>query len=301
MTMDTAPSVLLDRRRHVYREDLAAEALRGQINAPHYAKGQARQVVRSMVPLRVAPDPTSMLDNEVLFGEMVDVYDERDGWAWVQLQRDHYVGYVPSDALTAEAFAPTHRVSSIGTFVYSAADIKSPPLLLLSLNAQLTLVETGERFSRLALGGFVITRHVSPVGKPAVDFVEIAERFIGTPYLWGGRTRMGLDCSGLVQLAAEAAGLICPRDTDMQRDEVGHSVDVPLDFEGLERGDLVFWKGHVGMMTDGVLLLHANAHHMAVYAEPLQYAAERISKVGGGLITAIKRIGLQRTSEHAIS
>jgi cell wall-associated NlpC family hydrolase len=191
----------LDWRRNIYRADLAAESLRGQVEATRFAMPEPRQVQRSAIPMRREPNPAAMLENEVLFGELVDVYDERDGWAWVQLARDRYAGYVPSDALATEPRAPTHRVSAAGTFVYTSADIKSSPLLLLSLNAMLTLTNVGERFSQLARGGYIITRHIAPVGKPALDFVEIAERFVGTPYLWGGRTRMGLDCSALVQIA----------------------------------------------------------------------------------------------------
>jgi Bacterial dipeptidyl-peptidase Sh3 domain/NlpC/P60 family len=294
-TADNATTVALDRRRHAYRDDLASEALRGRVKAARYVTGQRRQVMRSAVPLRATPSPTAMLDNEVLFGEVVDVFDDRDGWAWCQLTRDGYVGYLPSDTLSTECIVPTHRLSVLGTFVYSEPDIKSAPLLLLSINALLNLVEVDQRFSRLALGGFVVTRHVSPVSKSASDFVEVAEQLIGTPYLWGGRTRLGLDCSALIQLAMEAGGMICPRDSDMQRNEIGQAIDLPADLEGLQRGDLVFWKGHVGVMTDGVMLLHANAHHMATFAEPLSYAADRILKAGGGPILAVKRAQARTT------
>lgn len=304
LAVSAAPT--LDRRRHVYRDDLAAEALRGRVDAARFATPERRQVQRAVMPMRRAPDPASMLDNEALFGEFVDVYDERDGWAWVQLVRDRYVGYVPSDALASEALAPTHRVSAIGTYVYTDAGIKSPPLLLLSMNAALTLTDMGERFGQLAGGGYIITRHVAPIAKPALDFVEIAERFIGTPYLWGGRTRLGLDCSALVQIAMEAAGFACPRDSDMQNAETGEAIAIPADFDGLQRGDLVFWKGHVGIMLDGIMLLHANAHHMAVFAEPVQYAAGRIAKIGDGRVIAIKRVarlGNQSlgTQNHVVS
>ena len=278
----------LDPRRHAYRYDLAAEALRGKVEAQEYVAGVPHRVARAAVALRRAPDGALGFDTELLFGEAVTVYDTADGWAWCQAEQDGYVGYVPADALSADIVAATHRVTAIGTFLYGSADVKSPPLMHLSLNAPLAVAETGDKFYRLATGGFVVDRHVAPLAKVARDFVDVAERLIGVPYLWGGRTRVGLDCSGLVQLAMQATGLACPRDSDMQEAEVGANLLVPDGLDGLQRGDLVFWRGHVGMMVDGVMLLHANAHHMAVVAEPLSVAMQRIAKTGGDF-RAIKR------------
>ncbi len=246
------------------------------------------RVARAAVPLRGRPDPGVGLVSEVLFGETVVVYDEANGWAWVQADRDRYVGYLPADALSPDLVEATHRVSSIGTFVYQSDDFKSPPLMHLSLNSRLAVEDAGERFSRLSTGGFVISRHIMPIGRQARDYVEIAERLIGTPYLWGGRTRIGLDCSGLVQLAMEAAGLDCPRDTDMQEAAIGATVLVPGNLEGLQRGDLVFWRGHVGVLADGIILVHANAYHMATVAEPLETAVARIARSGSELV-GVKR------------
>jgi cell wall-associated NlpC family hydrolase len=146
-----------------------------------------------------------------------------------------------------------------------------------------------QRFSQLATGGHVISRHLTEVTKPARDFVSVAERFLGTPYLWGGRSRLGLDCSALVQLSLAAAGVDAPRDSDMQQAELGTTVLIPADLEGLQRGDLVFWPGHVAIMSDAVMMVHANAHHMAVAIEPLEAATRRISRTGAE-ISAIKRL-----------
>ncbi|CAN1722637.1 C40 family peptidase [Hyphomicrobium sp. 1Nfss2.1] len=285
----SAPTQRLDPRRNPFRPDLAAESLYGKVSVPRYVEGFPGQVMRASVPLRSRPTPTFGFETEALFGERVTVFDERDGWAWVQLDRDKYVGYVPSEALSPEIEEPTHKVRSLGTFVYPVPDIKSPPLMHLSLNAELSVVEGDDRFVMLKGGGFVVSRHVGEIGRIEPDFVEIAERFIGTPYLWGGRTRLGIDCSGLVQMSLAAAGIFAPRDTDMQQAEVGTLVEIPDVLEGMQRGDLIYWKGHVGIMADSVTLVHANAHHMQVAAETLPEAIERIAKLGAE-IAAVKRL-----------
>jgi cell wall-associated NlpC family hydrolase len=213
----------------------------------------------------------------------------------VQLEHDGYVGYVHSAALAADIIAPTHRVHAPATFVYPTASIKSTPLYQLSLNAHVTVTAEDERFATLATGGFVMTRHLRTIDTFAHDFVAVAETLIHTPYLWGGRTRAGLDCSALVQLSLNAAGHACPRDTDMQQAEVGVSIS-SANLSNLQRGDFVFWPGHVGIMIDSATLIHANGHHMATVIEPLSEAAHRISHGNGGStvsgpsISAIKRL-----------
>ena len=277
---DAAPE--LCRRRHAYRPDLADQRLEGRVTATRFVAGTLMQVRGPAVPLRKAPDAKLGLENEVLLGETVTVFDEADGWAWCQLARDGYVGYLPAPALSAEIMPATHRVKAPGTFIYPQPDIKRPPLAHLSLNAILNVTAADQHFVTLATGGFVYARHVSPIDAYAREFVEVAESLIQTPYLWGGRTRVGLDCSGLVQLAMEAAGLTCPRDSDMAAAEVGEAVAVPADLDCLQRGDLVYWPGHCGIMIDSVMLLHANGHHMSTVIEPLSQAVRRIRKSGGG-------------------
>jgi cell wall-associated NlpC family hydrolase len=288
----------LDPRRHAYRSDLAAEMLRGTVDAPCYAAGERRQVAAPSLPLRREPRGDATLDTEALHGETVTVYDEREGWAWVQLDHDNYVGYMPTQGLVPVMAAPTHRVSALRTFVFPEPDSKTPPLSLLSLNARLSVTDETARFLRLESGGFVYARHARPIGDVAPDFVGVAEAFLGTPYLWGGRTSVGLDCSGLVQLAAAAAGHTVPRDADMQAAEAGERVEW-MEGDALARGDLVFWNGHVGIMTSPEHFLHANAHHMAVEIEPLTEARGRIKAALGYEVSCVRR--LPRTGSRAAS
>jgi cell wall-associated NlpC family hydrolase len=275
-----------DPRRHAYRDDLAAEPLRGRVAARRFVKGEPRQVVAPSLPLRREPRFDATLDTEALRGELVTVYDESKGWAWVQLSRDGYVGYMPAEGLTRALVTPTHRISALRTYVYPEPDGKTPTLALLSLNAGIAAPRKEGRFLALEGGGFVVASHAAPVGTAEPDFVAVAERFVGTPYLWGGRTSIGTDCSGLVQLALEAAGHASPRDADMQAQELGRAIDPKL---ALRRGDLVFWEGHVGIMTGGKDFLHANAFHMAVAAEPFAQAKRRI-KAAGYEVSCVRRL-----------
>lgn len=279
----------LDRRRNAYRDDLAAESLRGRVPARRFSAGEARQVVDAATPLRGAPDAKASWTTEALFGEVVTVYDERDGWAWVQLADDGYVGYVTAPALSPRVRKPTHRVKALGTSLYPSPDIKACPSLHLGMNAALTVAEIGETFARLDDGRFVPVAHITERDRFAPDFVTAAEAFVGVPYVWGGKTRLGVDCSGLLQVALHAAGTSCPRDSDMQQAEVGDAVAIGDALSGLVRGDLVFWRGHVGIMLDSQRLLHANAHHMSVAVEALRDAVDRIALTGSA-IAAVKRI-----------
>jgi cell wall-associated NlpC family hydrolase len=278
---------LPDPRRHAYRADLAGEELRGVVDAPRYIRGAPRQVAAPSLPLRREPRFDATLDTEALCGEVVTLYDEREGWAWVQLARDGYVGYMPSEGLVRDIATPSHRIAVLRTYVYPEPDGKTPPLALLSLNAQVTVAPDHGKFLELAVGGgYLFAGHTAPVGAAEPDFVSVAEGFLGTPYLWGGRTSVGVDCSGLVQLALEAAGYQAPRDADMQEAELGRLLRKG---DKLRRGDLVFWEGHVGIMTSGRDLLHANAFHMAVEREPFAQAKWRIREVGFE-VTSVRRL-----------
>ena len=280
--------VLPDPRRHAYRADLAHDSLREHVHAERYVKGERKQVRVAALPLRREPRPDAPLETEALLGETAIVFDEAEGWAWVQLERDRYVGYMPTDGLSHELAASTHRIAALRTYVFAAPDGKSPPLALLSMNAGIDAIGKEGKYLVLRGGGFVFAGHTLPIGAHTPDYVRTAEQFLGTPYLWGGRTSVGLDCSGLVQLALEAAGIACPRDADMQAQETGR----PVERSALEmrRGDLVFWDGHVGIMTSPADLLHANAYHMAVEKEPLDLAKARIKEALGSDMSGVRRI-----------
>ena len=277
-----------DARVNAYRDDLAAESLRGLIDVPEYAKGEKRQLKAAAAPLRAAPRFDAALETQVLHGECVTVYDENEGWAWVQAMSDSYVGYLPGDALSGDISRHTHRVSALCTHIYPAPDIKVPPLDLFSMNALVSVSEEMGRFVRLEDGRFAIASHLKPVTDFAEDFVSVAQKFLGVPYLWGGRTSTGIDCSALIQLSLQAAGIAAPRDSDMQEAALGMALSDPHDPSVLQRGDLIFWKGHMGVMLDETRLLHANAHHMATAIEPVADAVARIA-ASEGKVTSVRR------------
>ncbi|MBK5959416.1 peptidase P60 [Rhodoplanes elegans] len=279
----------LDPRLTPARPDLAASHLRGQVEAERFVDGVPRVVVAAQAPLRRRREPDAPLDTEALFGEVVTVYEADDeGWSWAQLD-DGYVGYLPSEALAAPGPAPTHRVAALRTFVFPAASIKTPPVTTLSLGARVAVARTEGVFAVLATGGFVFSAHLASIDTVEPDFVAVAETFVGTPYLWGGKSSLGLDCSGLVQVALAAAGIAAPRDSDMQERGLGTALPAPHDLASWRRGDLVFWTGHVAIVRDAATILHANAHHMAVAIEPAAAAVARIAAAGGA-ITSVRRL-----------
>ena len=277
------------------RADVAAEHLRDEVEADRFEEGSHYRVQAELAPMRSRPDGAASFSTVLLHGEEITVYDETDGWAWGQSALDGYVGYLPSKALTpATDPTPTHRVVSLTTQIYPRPELKLPPGSRLSFGARVAVADTSGGHARVDSDGWVPRPHLRALDDPEPDWVAVAERFTGVPYLWGGRSAEGLDCSALVQLARQAAGHDCPRDSDMQEAALGTTLadDAPL-----RRGDLVFWRGHVGVMTSPKLLLHANAHHMMVVEEPLQSTMSRIEAAGEGAITRRARLDVDAAEE----
>ncbi len=271
----------LDRRLHAFRPDLADAALQGQVEASRFVTPEPARIVLPVVDLHPTPDMTAGIDTQLLLGEEVRVFERAGGIAWVQAVADGYVGYLPEAALGAPE-ATTHTVCVPRTFLYPGPDLRFPRRDTLSMGSRVTVVgeaETrGTRYGLLADGSALILRHLRPLSDPpANDFVAVAALFLETPYLWGGKSGLGIDCSGLVQLSMAMAGLKAPRDSDMQAAGLGE----PIARENLQRGDLVFWKGHAAIMEDAEMMIHANGHTMTVARETLADAIERIGWLYG--------------------
>ena len=282
----------LDRRLNAVRDDLADEAFKDKISATKFVSFYEAQVISNTAPIKRQPSFDAALDTELLFGEVVKVFDESEGWSWVQSTRDSYVGYIPSDCLTQIVVKATHRVKSLRTFVYPTPDIKTPPADFLSINSLVTVAEEKDNFVKLNNGYFLYKSHLTAIDEYETDFVEVARRFIGVPYLWGGRSSLGIDCSGLVQMALQSVGNNVLRDSDMLEGHVGYILSEVYDVRLILRGDLVFWKGHVGIMVDPETLLHANGYHMDTVEESITGAIERIQNQYGS-VTCFKRLAEQ--------
>ncbi len=271
------------------RPDLAAKYLEGKVEAARFVEGEPFEVVDALAPLRRAPAADSELMTQALRGEQVTIYDrDGEGWAWGQLDSDGYVGWLPDAALAKPGAAPTHRVTAIRTFAFGGPSIKLPPIETLVMGSAVTVTREDGAFAVTREGWHLPKSHVAAIGHREADFVAVAERFLGTPYLWGGKSSFGIDCSGLVQISLNAAGIGCPRDSDMQQASLGRALDL-AEARNLRRGDLLFWKGHVAIARDGQTIVHANAHHMATVIENTQEAIAR-TKTAGSELAAIRRL-----------
>jgi len=268
------------------RPDLAASHLAGKVEAARFVDGRVREIVDALAPLRRTPTPDAELGTEALKGERVTIYESNDeGWSWGQLASDGYVGWLPTSALRDPGPPPTHRVAVPRTLVFPGPSIKLPPLQGLSFGCRLAIGRIDGPLAVTDTNGFVPASHLKPLEIREPDFVAVAERFIGVPYLWGGKSSLGLDCSALVQLALTACGIACPRDSDMQERALGTAVAM----SDLQRGDLVFWQGHVAIARDATTLVHANVFHMAVAVEPVAEAIARI-RAAGSEVTSVRRL-----------
>jgi Bacterial dipeptidyl-peptidase Sh3 domain/NlpC/P60 family len=271
------------------RGDLAAKYLEGKVKAARFVTGEEFEIADGLAPLREGPSSDATQISQALKGERVTVYDRNsEGFAWGQLNSDGYVGWLPDRALAKPVAAPTHKVTALRTFAFPGASIKLPPVETLSMGAMLTVTREDGAFAVTREGWYLPRPHLGGIDEMAADFVAVAERFVGTPYLWGGKSSIGIDCSGLVQVALNAAGTGCPRDSDMQRDGLGRALS-PAEAKHLRRGDLIFWNGHAAIVRDAGSIVHANAHHMAAVVENARDAIARI-KAAGSEIAAIKRM-----------
>jgi cell wall-associated NlpC family hydrolase len=270
------------------RPDLAAKHLQGSVAAARFVDGELREVVDPIAMVRRASSPDAPLDTEALKGERVTVYETtEEGWAWGQLESDGYVGWLAASALYICGPPPTHKVTALRTFVFPGPSIKLPPIEALPLGARVAVVRTEDSFAVTSASGYIHAPHLAPVATMESDFVSVAERFLGTPYLWGGKSALGIDCSGLVQVALNACGIASPRDCDMQERALGAPIEPSV--ANLRRGDLLFWPGHVAIAADITTILHANASHMSVARESTSAALARIAAAGAAL-RAVRRL-----------
>jgi cell wall-associated NlpC family hydrolase len=275
-----------DARLTAMRDGVAARSLEGLMPADVYLDPKPTTCAVPATGIHRAPDAGSEQMDQLLFGEPFEALEEEaGGWVWGQARRDGYVGFVQAAHLSPARPAPTHRVAAIRTYAFEGPSIKSRALGCYSINSLVSVEQVEGRLAKVAGAGWMTVAHLSPVGVFETDPVAVAERFLGAPYLWGGRESIGCDCSGLVQQALFACGRACPRDTDQQA-ELGEAIGR----QAFGRGDLVFWRGHVAMGLDGETIVHANGHHMMTAIEPLDGAITRIEAAGYGPPTGFRRL-----------
>lgn len=266
----------MDHRLTPARADLAASFLKDRVTADRYVDPVDHYCVAPSAPIRRAASHQAGMDDQVLHGEIFAVLEEVEGWCWGFSRADGYVGWVEAAALSSQGIAPDHRITALRTYLFPEPDFKKPPLALLSLNARFAAGERDGKFLEARGQGWVTAEHCAPLATTTSDFVAVAEAHLGAPYLWGGKESLGLDCSGLVQMALAAAGIDVPRDADQQEAALKSIWDDVTEQSQHQRGDIVFWPGHVGILTDSEHLLHANAFTMDVTLEPFAEAEARI-------------------------
>jgi cell wall-associated NlpC family hydrolase len=266
-----------DARTTAARPDLAARWLEGLVTAARYVDPQPMGCAVPVAAIRAAPSDAAEQHDQLLFGELFQVLETEGDWAWGQARRDGYVGYVRQADLAAKGPAPSHRIAALLAHAYAEPDVRSPATGPFVLGSLLTQETRQGRFLKAAGAGWFVLEALSPIGWFESDPVAVAERLAAAPYLWGGRSALGIDCSGLIQQALLACGRGCPRDSDQQAQVLGR----PSTREAFRRGDLVFWKGHVALGLAADRVLHANSAAMAVSADPLESALERNRPVYG--------------------
>jgi cell wall-associated NlpC family hydrolase len=264
----------LDPRLFAIREDLADVTLRARFRAPRYAEGRSARVAVGLLPVLHAPQPDAALDTFFHYGEAVRVFEEKDGYAWCQSVRDSYVGYVDAAALTmGDAPATTHYIATMGAYRYAEADLRSPVIDFLPRHAPVAVVQAGlecrgTAYMWLAGDGFLPERCLSTTPPASEDLAAAASLYLGCPYLWAGRSFLGIDCSGLVQEAFRDLGIAVPRDTDMQRDTIGEHVEA-ASLADLRRNDLIYIPGHVMIYVGDGSVIHASGGEMTVRQDSL--------------------------------
>jgi cell wall-associated NlpC family hydrolase len=278
----------LDPRLTPARDDLAAVWLKDHVTAPRYVEPSRFRICVPVAALYRSPDHNQSIETQLLYGEAVDVMEHNANWAWVQSINDGYVGYIARSAITQIQVeqAATHRVSNIGSFIFPNASYKDTPQAHLSYGSLVTVTAEKDNLSKLNTGGFIPSVHLSPIDFHSEEPVAEAFRFLGVPYLWGGRSHVGLDCSALIQLILQACNFKAPRDSDLQEKHLGR----PIDRDDVQGGDLVFFRGHVGMMVDESTLIHANDRSMAVSIDDLDEYVRWRSKQGKTPVKMFKRL-----------
>ena len=278
----------LDPRLTPAREDLAASWLKDRVKAAKYIEPTRQSIVTNIANLYRSPDANQALETQLLYGEPVDVLETQGEWSWVQSARDGYVGYLHSSEvkILKGDTSPTHRVSNVGAFVYKTANYKDTPMMTLSYGSLVRVIAEKDNMAEISTGGFVPLSLLATIDFYSEEPVAEAFRFLGVPYLWGGRNSTGVDCSSLVQLVLQSCNIKCPRDHDLQEKYLGK----PVDRDKVQSGDLVFFRGHVGLMVDDATMIHANDRAMAVSIDDLDEYIHWRTKSGKTPVKMFKRI-----------